>query len=194
MLVRSSILRAIALGALLTVCGAIGPAIAEAPSREARTSAPVLDLKCAYLYNFARFTNWPGSVFPSAAAPFTFAVLGDPDLAASLRRHLDGKRLDGRPIVVTEAATPADGPAAQMVYIGGGREKVTGEILATCERRAILTVSESPSFLRQGGVIRLVQRDENLVFEINQHAATSAGLQISSRLLQLARAVVGAGS
>jgi hypothetical protein len=51
----------------------------------------------------------------------------------------------------------------------------------------VLTVGESPDFLRQGGIINFVLEDGKVRFEINQDAATQADLRISSRLLRLAR-------
>jgi hypothetical protein len=50
----------------------------------------------------------------------------------------------------------------------------------------LLTVGESPDFLRDGGIINFVMQDGKVRFEINQEAASRAQLRISSRLLRLA--------
>jgi hypothetical protein len=152
-----------------------------------------LDLRCAYLFNFARFTTWPQDAFPSATSPFTFAVLGDHELAVRLQGLLEGKRIDSHPLAVVEPTAPADCGSAQVVYVGAERRKSAGDILAACRGHAILTVSEIPSFLRQGGMVLIVPVDENLRFDINQSATAGSGLRVSSRLLQLARTVGGGG-
>ncbi len=54
----------------------------------------------------------------------------------------------------------------------------------------ILTVSEdSDRFLRDGGVISFVIENRHVRFDINQSAAESEGLKLSSRLLRVARSV-----
>ncbi len=52
-----------------------------------------------------------------------------------------------------------------------------------------LTVGETSGFLTQGGMIRFFLENNRVRFSINQTIAESAGLQISSRLLRLARSV-----
>jgi hypothetical protein len=51
----------------------------------------------------------------------------------------------------------------------------------------VLTVGETADFIRDGGIINYVRDAGMIHFEIDQDAATRAGLQISSRLLRLAR-------
>ena len=48
------------------------------------------------------------------------------------------------------------------------------------------------TFADAGGIITFVLEGRNVRFEINQDAAMRARLQISSRLLRLARVVAGA--
>jgi len=57
----------------------------------------------------------------------------------------------------------------------------------------VLTVGEHEHFLDQGGIMRLFLENNRVRFSVNQQSADRAGLQISSRLLRLARAVIGAG-
>jgi preprotein translocase subunit Sec61beta len=45
------------------------------------------------------------------------------------------------------------------------------------------------NFLTQGGIINFYTEGKNLHFEISPDAADAAGLQLSSRLLALARVV-----
>lgn len=153
-----------------------------------------LELRGAYLYNFARFSEWPTPAFRSSNAPFEFAILGDSAVAGSLRRALENKRIGTHAIAVIDARTAADCATAQIVYLGAAESRAVGEALAALKGRPVLTVSEVPSFLRMGGMIRFVRQEQTLGFEVNQRAATGAGVRLSPRLLQLARSVVGAGS
>jgi hypothetical protein len=54
-----------------------------------------------------------------------------------------------------------------------------------------MTVGESDGFLEQGGMIRLDVEEGKIRFAINLDASEQAGLKISSRMLLLAKTVVG---
>jgi hypothetical protein len=53
----------------------------------------------------------------------------------------------------------------------------------------VLTIGETPGFATSGGMINLVLEDNRVRFEVNVKAAKEADLNISSRLLALARIV-----
>jgi len=53
----------------------------------------------------------------------------------------------------------------------------------------VLTVGEGEAFAHAGGVIAFVIENRRVRFDINQTAADSAGLQLSSKLLSVARLV-----
>jgi len=53
----------------------------------------------------------------------------------------------------------------------------------------ILTVGETPGFAERGGVIRFTLEDNRVRFEVNVDAAHQADLNISSRLLTLAKII-----
>jgi len=55
----------------------------------------------------------------------------------------------------------------------------------------VLTVGETGDFLRQGGIIRFSMEDRKIRFDVNQEAAEKVHLNVSARLLLLARSVVG---
>ena len=54
----------------------------------------------------------------------------------------------------------------------------------------ILTVSDSKDFIARKGMIRLFIKKRKVGFDINQHAASKAGLEIGSQLLRNARRVI----
>ena len=53
----------------------------------------------------------------------------------------------------------------------------------------ILTIGETPGFAARGGIINLTLEDNKVRFEVNIGAAKQANLNISSRLLALAKIV-----
>ena len=62
-------------------------------------------------------------------------------------------------------------------------------VLSLVKAPNVLTVGDTESFARRGGVVNLVKRENKIKFEINVEAAREAELKISSKLLKLARIV-----
>ena len=56
----------------------------------------------------------------------------------------------------------------------------------------MLTVSDTPSFASNGGMIQFVLKDKKVQFEVNLTAAEKASLTLSSQLLEIATGVRGA--
>ena len=63
------------------------------------------------------------------------------------------------------------------------------ETLRVLGRANILTVSDIEEFAERGGMIGFRIEEKRVRFSVNTEAADRAGLQISSRLLKLARLV-----
>lgn len=180
------LVRAVTLALALAVAGSVSsaPAAATAPV------AGEAELRGVFVYNFLRFTQWPPGTFPAPGSPFVVVVVGDSELGATLERLLAGKSLDSHPFVVVPAGEPSTGATAHAVFIGPARHKDVGSVLRAVGSRPVLTISDSPSFVRQGGMIRLYPADRRLRFEISTRASSASRLVLSSRLLQLADNVV----
>jgi hypothetical protein len=59
-------------------------------------------------------------------------------------------------------------------------------IVNTLKGKSILTIGDQPWFLEQDGMIRFVNSDNKIRFQINVDAVKEAGLEVSSKLLRLA--------
>ena len=57
----------------------------------------------------------------------------------------------------------------------------------------VLTIGEMPDFARRGGIINFIMEDNKVRFEVNVDAAKQADMNISSRLLALAKIVPQTG-
>jgi hypothetical protein len=67
--------------------------------------------------------------------------------------------------------------------------KLAAGIVARLNGSSALTVGESAGFTGLGGMINFTVEDNNVHFEVNVDAAERARLQISSKLLILARII-----
>ncbi len=87
-------------------------------------------LKAAFIYNFAKFTEWPADVMP-AAEPFVMCVLGDAAVGDALERAVKGRELAGRRMTVSQVAPAEPQRACHVLYVSG----VTAGQAAQARRR-----------------------------------------------------------
>jgi hypothetical protein len=137
-------------------------------------------VKAAYLFNFAKFVEWPAGV---ATGPITICVAGRNVFGESLAETVSGETVNGRPFVVRVILEPA--PGCHIIFAPRGA--AAAAYLRASQSTPALTVGESPDFIEQGGIVNFMVEGANVRFEINPEAAERAGLRISSRLLRLAR-------
>jgi hypothetical protein len=140
-------------------------------------------VKAAFVFNFARFVTWPAGTFASPEAPLEIGLLGRDAFTTSIQKTLDGKTVEGRPLLVKQLNN-ADTPV-QILVVSAGEKRVSS-VLKTLAGKPTLTVGESRSFLKQGGMIRLGLEDDKVRFSINQPAVDASGLVVSSQMLQYA--------
>jgi hypothetical protein len=146
-------------------------------------------VKAAFLYNFAKFVEWPTQAFPADDTPITIGILGKNPFGADLERTVRDKSVNGRPLAVRSLASPDDSALkhCQIIFIYPMEKSRLGEILAKLKGTPALTVSETEGFTQAGGMINFIMEGRKVRFEINDAAATQAGLKISSKLLSLAK-------
>lgn len=160
--------------ALLTVQAALP---AQVVSRE-------YQVKAAFLFNFAKFVEWPTR---SSAAPLHICVAGVNPFHGVLDDIVRDETVGGRAIVSRVILEPD--PTCHMVFIPRGANGPA--YLRAASGMAILTVGETADFIEQGGLVRFYLDTGQVRFEIHRQAAERVGIRISSRLLQLARVVSG---
>jgi len=146
-----------------------------------------VEVRAGFLYNFARFVEWPPGGGPEGDRPFVIAVLGDPELARALRAGLAGKRLRGHPVEVRDVRDLQGIGGAHLLWIGKGWQRRLHEVLHRIGERPVLTVSDIPGFAGHGGIIELYRLGSRFRFSIDERAASTRGLRVSSRLLSLSR-------
>jgi hypothetical protein len=145
------------------------------------------EVKAAFLYNFARFVEWPDAA--RGEGPFVVTVLGRDPFGSVLDETLRGKTIEERRIVVRRASRPEDAAGSRIVFISDSEEERLPVILKSLGSSPVLTVGEMSAFAEKGGVIRFRVEQDRIRLEINVAAAERSRLRISSQLLKLARIV-----
>jgi len=146
-------------------------------------------VKAAFLYNFARFVEWPSTAFRNQQDPFVVCVLGANPFGSALEETLGGKQIDGRAFRISRISESPQANACQILFIGFPDRKRMAAAIAALPARGVLTIGETDGFIAAGGIVNLTLREGHVGFQVNQRAAERADLQISSRLLSLAQAV-----
>ena len=76
-----------------------------------------------------------------------------------------------------------------MLFISRSEKERIPALLNQLKGSSVLTVSEINGFAERGGMINLTVANKSVKVEINQGAVEQAELQISAKLLKLARLV-----
>lgn len=158
-------------------------------------SAPAVDeyqVKAAFLFNFAKFVEWPPQTFKTDKDPIRICILGLNPFGTALGDAVGGKTVLGRTFVVAEIASAGQAADCQMLFISSSERKHLVAILAELRTKGILTISETQGFGAQGGIVNFKLEDGRVRLEINVEAAAQAKLRISSQVLSLAQIVKSA--
>jgi hypothetical protein len=146
-------------------------------------------VKAAFLYNFAKFVDWPRAVFPSDESPVVFCLVGPDPFGNSLDGTVGGRQAGGRDIVVKREVNPEQLSECHLVFAASDQANAVARILQRGVRSGLLTVGEGADFIESGGVISLVVDEGKVRFDVSTEAAEAADLKVSSQLLKLARTV-----
>ena len=175
----------------LRVAAAIASALccgALTASRARAQSASASEVKAAFVYNFAKFSEWPPDALPEQM-PLLLCVTGDDELEGALRKAVQGQTIGGRPLAVRHVDLDASMRHCHVVY--GSRLDLghVRQLLDLIKDAPVLSVSDVGSFANQGGVAELYKEGDKMRFAVNLESAQRAHLRLSSKLLSLARIV-----
>jgi hypothetical protein len=146
------------------------------------------EVKAAFLYNFAKFVEWPAEVFQETGAVIIIGVLGEDPFGTSLET-IEGKTIEGRKVVTKRFRSARDAQVSHILFISSSEKDRLAEVVKSLKGIRVLTVGETERFVEVGGIINLYIESNKVRFEINVDSAERAGLKISSRLLGLAKVV-----
>jgi hypothetical protein len=170
------------------VAAAIALSVAFRPLSASAQNSTTVALKAAFLYNFAKFAEWPAA----ALAPgqrLSLCVLGEQAIADALELTISGRAVDGHELTVQ--MVKADGPlrSCHLLYIGDRDTKRVALVLEALKGAPVLTVGEGDKFAASGGVAQLIVENDRMRFAVNVTSARRSGLKMSSKLLSLATIV-----
>jgi len=145
-------------------------------------------LKAAFLYNFAKFTEWPSdSLAPGQR--LSLCVVGDSAVADALEETIKGRAVEGHELTVRVVKTDGLLRSCHMLYVSGLDAKQSAQLLEALKGAPVFTVGDGDKFAETGGVAQLILENDRMRFAINVTSARRARLNLSSKLLSLAKII-----
>lgn len=163
--------------------------LASPPSAKAQRGAELNRLKAAFVFQFTNFVEWPDDAFEDDSSPFLIGVVGNDAVRDILETAVREKLIAGRKPSVRSFSSTGDLSSCQIIFVDESEARNASDIIVRHVDKPILTISDSDSFTKVGGVIRLYRKSSKLRIEINIDAAERADLKISSKLLSLSQVV-----
>lgn len=157
----------------------------------ARAQHSEADVKAAFIFNIARYAEWPDNALPEGGV-LRICLLGDAAAGSPLHDALTllgGRTIRGR-LLEVRAGPRFDPlkPCHVTVMFPGAAERRR----VLFDERHTLTIADGEDFIEQGGALGIVTVERRLQFEANLEAARRAGIYLPAQLLKLARRVKGA--
>lgn len=143
------------------------------------------DIKAAFVYNFIKFVEWPENLMNSSDE-ISIAILGRDPFRGKLDKLIAGKLVKNRRLTVDRYSDIRQIQFCHVLFISNSEKRDLRSIFASIKNKNFLTIGESSNFLKRGGIIKFLEYDNKVRFEINLKKAHATKLKISSRLLRLA--------
>jgi hypothetical protein len=138
-------------------------------------------LKAAFLYRFTDYINWGNE---TDLQNFTIAVLGESGITEPLNEIARDKKIKDKSMYVKECQDLNNIGSCQILFVSRNYSPGIQDVISKIGDKPILIVAEQKDACEKGAYINFVIVENKLKFEINLKAATRAGFQISSQLLQ----------
>ena len=171
---------------VLVLGAAIGMAGKAAAQSGSSSEYQEYQVKAAFIYNFAKFVEWPEGAFQNVQAPFIIGILGKDPFGEAMDSLRD-KTISGRRLVIKRFVRVEDLEPCHILFINTVEKQHLSRILKITYPWHVLTVGDKKGFIESGEVVNFILLENRIRFEINIDAARRAGLKISAQLLKLAK-------
>jgi hypothetical protein len=146
------------------------------------------EVKAGFIYNFAKFIEWPVDTFSDVNKAIILCVVGTDPFGKALGA-IDNKTVQTRRLEIKYTGRSKDLKMCSMLFISGSEKDSLSPILETVKGAPILTIGDTKGFAQQGIMINFVMEQNKVGFEINTESARRAKITISSKLLKLAKTI-----
>lgn len=146
-------------------------------------------VKAAFVYNFTKFVQWPDSIVLSQQNNLNICVAGKDTLSKARSIFNEATTSSLTLTLLEDNEWQGKDVYCHIVYISKKTTSVS-TLLQSIGNEPILTVGETEDFIKQGGIIGFVNKNNKVKLTINNQAARKAGLRIDPQLLEIAINVI----
>jgi hypothetical protein len=162
----------------------LGTALLIAASNRARSAPSEYEIKAVFLYHFTQFVGWPEAAFPAPDSNFVIGLVGGDPFGPALESIVGGESVGRHRLAVQRVTDVTNAFRCQILYFSE-----TGEDLLDLGRlrtAPVLTVGESDTFYKKGGMIQFFIDRRRVRLKVNLEEARAHSLEISAKLLRVA--------
>ena len=107
------------------------------------------ELKAAFLYNIAKFVEWPQNTFASSKDPIRICVLGKNPFGGQLDAVVEGKEIGGHPLTSEDVTDAHQARRCHILFVSSSERLHHNAVLDQVRSASVLTVGETPGFAEQ---------------------------------------------
>jgi|SRR6185437_8236791 len=161
------------------------------PRLPAQTRPSHYDVEAAYLLDFGKFTQLSTGSHTLRGATFDVCIVGRDPIGPTIDKLAANDTVDNRAVHVLRDANASQARTCAIAYFNSHDDDLTRDALKLLAGTDVLTVGDSPNFLKDGGMIQFVTETNHVRFAVNLDAVRKTHLVLSSQLLRVALYVEG---
>ena len=151
-------------------------------------AAPEYNLKAGFLTRFPQYTTWPTNAMAGSNSPIVIGVFGSDPFGLILDKTAADQK-GGPALIVRRVSTTAEAAQCQVMFIPKSESRNEAGCLAALKGKPILTVGESGQTIARGGIVEFQTVGKTIRFNVSLPAMETAGLKLSSQMLEHAKTV-----
>lgn len=149
------------------------------------------EVKAAYLLNFGKFIRSAQPSLSGSGNSFDICIIGDSPIEAPLRAVTANESIGDRPIRILHSKDGSQARTCQIAYLSASEGPRLAQDLEELRGADALTVSDTSSFLAEGGMIEFLLVSNHVRFSVDLGAVKRTHLVLSSEFLRVAYSVSG---
>jgi len=126
-------------------------------------------------------------VTTSQSENFTFCIVDDDYFTETLKNVVNNRTVANKKTQIRNVSETDQMTDCNLLYIPQHSPSLNSFYINKVSKLQILTIGNSTTFIKLGGMIRFYTKNNKLKFEINNLKALDVGLKIDSQLLRLGK-------
>ncbi|HLY73940.1 MAG TPA: YfiR family protein, partial [Planctomycetota bacterium] len=156
---------------LLGICLAAPGSAAVESRQDPGPSLPEYVLKAGFIFNFAKYVEWPAASFETPGTPISVGIVGADPFGEEIDKVLGVKTVKDRHFVILRFREAAELQRCHILFIPRSEKAHLHEILKQVDSWPVLTVGEDEGFARTGCAVNILIEKEKPRLEVNPEAA-----------------------